>query len=108
VIDMLNDIEFWKRVKRIEGKTVTTLVRRIPRKILKVTDDHVFVEGRMKPICFHGEWGLFSNYQILHKDKYLRFGDNASGYSLSYSIILSVVPYEAEEDDGGISIKIIN
>lgn len=43
---MLSDDELWDRVKKLEGKTVFTIVQKKPNKVLRVTDREVIIEGR--------------------------------------------------------------
>ncbi len=106
---MLSESQFRQKVSRL--KIVRTLKRSQPWAIVNVDEDGVTIEneGRLRRILFNGNWGLYTNYKILHRDGYLRFGINASGLSISYAIIRDAVPNEALSDSsmGYVSLKLL-
>lgn len=110
---MLSKRDFWERVKSLEGSNVYTLYKRSPNTIQRVENKYVYTKQRQTPILFEGEWGLYTNYEILHKDGYLSIKEkdgegagNASGSYLAMAIILAAVPEEVEEGNDGIRLRL--
>lgn len=106
----LSDSELWKHIKALEGKTVYTNTRKIPSKILRVTEYRVEIEGKT-PVSFKGKTGIFANYHIFIKDGYLigESGEdrimkgNLYGRYVIMAILLTALPDEIEEIKGGIN-----
>jgi hypothetical protein len=101
---MLNDKEFWERIKKLD--TVPTLVQNKPLKIIKVDQTHVTIFGRTSRISFFGEWGLYTNYHKLHQYGRITPGDeNTSAYAATMAIIYAAVPEEVNVDGKGLRLR---
>lgn len=106
---MLNQDEFLERLKGLKGRTVFTLTRHRPNKIIDVTDDKVVIEGRESKVPIWGSSGIYENYKILLKEGCLEmrkkdFTGNAKDWSLYVilAIILKAFPDDFEEGGSGI------
>jgi hypothetical protein len=104
---MLSHQEFWNRVKALEGRTIQSLTTGRRNTITRVTEKGVFTAHRDTPVPFNGDWGIYENYDILHKDNRLYIGTrdgvgNGQGNYLTMAIILAAVPDEAEKAELGI------
>jgi len=105
---MLSDLQFWQRVKNLEGKTVYTLSRKKPNRIVRVTDTYVEIEGRGSRIGFGGERVLYNNYHILHRDGFLirSTEGNGRGPYVIPPIIAEAVPEEVDEGFEGLELRV--
>ena len=110
----LSNNELWKHIKALVGKTVCTITKGIPNKILGVTDNKVKIEGKT-PVGFKRERGIFANYDTLIKDGYLigKSGEDrimkANIYSPTRYVIMAILhgalPDETERIKGGIKLR---
>jgi hypothetical protein len=104
-----SDRELWERVKALEGKTLYTITRGIPNKILRVTENRVEIQDKTI-VYFNGVRGIFENYDTLIEDGYLigESGEdstmkaNLRGRSVIMAILHKVMPDEIEKIKGGI------
>lgn len=106
---MLSHPEFWKRVKALESRTIQSLTTGRRNTITRVTEKGVFTAHRDTPVLFNGDWGIYENYDVLHKDNWLYIGQkngggNGQGNSLTMAIILAAVPDEAAKAESGIKL----
>lgn len=93
---MLNENEFWQRVRGLEGETVYTLERQNPNRILRVTDEDIEIENRgTRPI----RDDVLQVYRELHRRGEIT-GDDLYGEN-------SVVGHELAHKSGRIMMAIL-
>ncbi len=94
----LSDSELWKHVRKLEGKTVYTIKRRIPNRISNVTDNRVVIKDKStKPS--HAQ--ITSLYHQVHKTGEVISRDAwRFTYAVTYAILVEAVPDEIEAVPG--------
>ena len=100
----LSDSESWERIKALVGKTVYTKTRKIPNKILRVTDARVEIEGR-KTEPTRG--AIYRNYETLYIEGRLGGGKerNLRGMRVILAILREAVRDEIHVIKGEIRLK---
>lgn len=102
----LSEVQLWDRVRSLEGRTVFTLVRRKPNKVVKVTDTGVIIDGRRSRITRRK---IATAYKFLWQDHHLQLAKEGEGpffYAVVPAILRSALPEQIEAIPGVLGIRL--